>query len=494
MIGLRSRPRAALRLGLALGASLAASSLAVAAEPAGPLRIITFGAHPDDCELVAGGVAAKWAALGHKFKCVAVTNGDIGHSVIAGGPLAQRRRAESQKAARILGIETEVLDNHDGELMVTLENRRKIARLIRDWRADVVISHRPNDYHPDHRYTGVLVMDAAYMVQVPFFSPEVPPLTKNPVFLFAEDRFKRPNEFTGDIVVDIDDVVDKKLAVVEAMESQFYEGGCCDVPPAGMPTDAAGKTARAKEVKDGWASHFASTADRFRARLTEWYGAERGARVRHAEAFEICEYGRQPTREEIRQLFPFFPEGAAGPAAAWVPLFNGRDLTGWKPYGKERWRVDKGEILGEAVTKEYGYLATERSYRDFELRAKFKAVGTGNSGVFYHSTIDGVDIMGVQVEVDPNPGMHTGGLYESAGREWLIQPSPAAEKALVVGGWNEIRAVVRGPHVQTWVNGVVAVDYMDKAPKYTDGFIALQLHAGGEGHMRFKDIAIREIR
>jgi LmbE family N-acetylglucosaminyl deacetylase len=277
------------------------------ADPPGTVRIIAFGAHPDDCELKASGVAAKWAALGHKFKCVAVTNGDIGHSVLAGGPLAQRRRAESQRAARILGIETEVLDNHDGELMVSLENRRSIARLIREWRADVVISHRPNDYHPDHRYAGVLVMDAAYMVQVPFFSPDVPPLARNPVFLFAEDRFKKPNEFSGDIVVGIDDVLEKKLAVVEAMESQFYEGGCCDVPAGGLPTDAAGKSARIRQVRDAWAARFASTADRFRSRLAEWYGRERAAGIRHAEAFEICEYGRQPSREEIRQLFPFFP-------------------------------------------------------------------------------------------------------------------------------------------------------------------------------------------
>jgi LmbE family N-acetylglucosaminyl deacetylase len=252
-------------------------------------------------------VAAKWAALGHKFKCVSVTNGDIGHAVIAGGPLALRRRAESQRAARILGIETEVLDNHDGELMVTLENRRKIARLIRDWQADVVISHRPNDYHPDHRYTGVLVMDAAYMVQVPFFTPEIPPLTRNPVFLFSEDRFQKPYPFSGDIVVGIDDVIDKKLAVVEAMESQFYEGGCCDVPAGGLPSDAAGKEARRKQVHDFFASRFAATADRFRSRLAEWYGADRAAGIRYAEAFEICEYGRQPTREEIRQLFPFLP-------------------------------------------------------------------------------------------------------------------------------------------------------------------------------------------
>lgn len=292
-----------------LAATLAAAAAALA-PGATPLRIITFGAHPDDCELDAAGVGTKWAALGHKFKCVAVTNGDIGHATIAGGPLAQRRRAEAKRAAEILGIETEVLDNHDGELMVTLENRRAIARLIRDWRADVVISHRPNDYHPDHRYTGVLVNDAAYMVQVPFFAPDVPPLARNPVFLFSEDRFQKPNPFSGDIVVAIDDVIEKKLAVVEAMESQFFEGGCCDVPKGGIPTEAAAREARKKQVRDAFSARFASTADRFRAKLAEWYGPEQGKAVRYAEAFEVCEYGRQPSKEEIRQLFPFFPAQA----------------------------------------------------------------------------------------------------------------------------------------------------------------------------------------
>ena len=275
--------------------------------PTEPLRIIAFGAHPDDCELDAGGVAAKWAALGHKFKCVSVTNGDIGHATMAGGPLAQRRRAEALAAARILGIETEVLDNHDGELMVTLENRRRIARLIREWRADVVISHRPNDYHPDHRYTGVLVMDAAYMVQVPFFDPQVPPLRRNPVFLFSEDGFQKPNPFSGDIVVAIDDVVEKKLAAVEAMESQFYEGGCCDVPAGGLPQDAAGQAARKQQVRNAFSQRFAATADRFRARLAARYGQQRASTIKFAEAFEICEYGRQPDEAEIRRLFPFFP-------------------------------------------------------------------------------------------------------------------------------------------------------------------------------------------
>src|SRR5206468_3342944 len=216
----------------------------------GKLRIIAFGAHPDDCELKAGGVAAKWAALGHHVKFVSVTNGDIGHWRMAGGPLARRRTAEVQKCARILGIDTQVLDIHDGELLPTLEHRRTITRLIRDWKADLVLSHRPNDYHPDHRNVGVLVQDAAYMVTVPFFCPDTPYLRKNPVFLYFEDRFTKPNRFAADVVVSIDDVIDKKLAAMEALESQFYEGGCNGGPElVPSPGNAAAVAARRKEVR-----------------------------------------------------------------------------------------------------------------------------------------------------------------------------------------------------------------------------------------------------
>ncbi len=274
----------------------------------GKLRIIAFGAHPDDCELKTAGVAAKWAAMGHHVKFVSCTNGDIGHWGMAGGPLAKRRTAEVRKCAEILGIATEVLDIHDGELMVTMENRRTIARLIREWKADVVFSHRPNDYHPDHRYVGVLVMDAAYMVTVPFFTPDTPYLTKNPVFLFLEDGFQRPNPFSGDVVVGIDDVVDKKLASTEALESQFYEGGCNGGPNlVPDPKDAAAVAARKKTVRDNFARRFQATANRFRAKLEDYYGKDRAAEIKHAEAFEICEYGRRPSREEILKLFPFFP-------------------------------------------------------------------------------------------------------------------------------------------------------------------------------------------
>lgn len=273
----------------------------------GKLRIIAFGAHPDDTELREGGTAAKWAALGHHVKFVSCTNGDIGHWNMAGGPLAKRRAAEVKETGKILGVTQEVLDIHDGELMVTMENRRTICRLIREWKADVVISHRPNDYHPDHRYVGVLVMDAAYMVTVPFFTPDTPYLTKNPVFLFSEDNFQRPNPFTADIVVAIDDVLEKKLAAVEALHSQFFEGGANG--HAGLvpdPKDESAWAARKKQVRENFSKRFASTANKYRASLEAYYGKEEAAKVGFAEAFEICEYGRRPTPEEIRKLFPFY--------------------------------------------------------------------------------------------------------------------------------------------------------------------------------------------
>jgi len=278
------------------------------AEPAegdGKLRIICFGAHPDDAEFKASGVAAKWTALGHHVKFVSVTNGDIGHWKMAGGPLAQRRLAEVKQAAKILGIETEVLDIHDGELLPTLDNRRTLTRLIREWKADVVMSHRPNDYHPDHRYTGVLVQDAAFMVTVPFFCPDTPPLEKNPAFFYYSDNFQRPNPFTPDVIVAIDDVFEKKMDAVDALPSQVYEGGASGSVAfeAEVPKDPAGRRAWAVKVHGG---RYAAVADKHREALIKWYGAEKGKAAKYAEAFEVCEYGRRPTPEELKKLFPFF--------------------------------------------------------------------------------------------------------------------------------------------------------------------------------------------
>lgn len=306
-------------LGLAAGTLAVTASKSFAAQTSGAkpppgdgmLRIIAFGAHPDDCEFCAGGTAALWAAQGHHVKFVSCTNGDIGHWRMAGGQLARRRAAEVRKCAEILGNQVQVLDIHDGELMVTMENRRTICRLIRDWQADIVISHRPNDYHPDHRYAGVLVMDAAFMVTVPHFCPDVPYLAKNPVFLFTDDELKRPNPFTPDVAVAIDDVIEKKIAAIEALESQFYEGGCNGGPDlVPDPKNSAAVAARKQQVRDEFLRYpyygAAETAERFRPVLAKYYGAQRAAEIKYAEAFEICEYGRKPDVNELRQLFPFF--------------------------------------------------------------------------------------------------------------------------------------------------------------------------------------------
>ena len=273
----------------------------------GKLRIICFGAHPDDNEFRAGGVAAMWAARGHHVKFVSTTNGDIGHWGMAGGPLAQVRTAEVERCAEIFGIETEVLDIHDGEIMPTLENRRTIVRLIREWRADIVMCHRPNDYHPDHRYTATLVQDAGYMVTVPFFCPDVPYLSRNPVFLFYQDRFQKPNPFAADIAVGIDEVIEKKLDAALALASQTLEGGCNGNERLYPENDPDKRKAREQEVRRRFDGRFASTANQFREELADWYGQERAGKIKYAEAFEICEYGRRPSKKEIRKLFPFFP-------------------------------------------------------------------------------------------------------------------------------------------------------------------------------------------
>jgi LmbE family N-acetylglucosaminyl deacetylase len=273
----------------------------------GKLRIICFGAHPDDCELRASGVAILWARQGHHVKFVSVTNGDIGHWREAGGPLALRRKAEVEKAARILGITTEVLDIHDGELLPTLENRRTITRLIREWKADIVMSHRPNDYHPDHRYSGVLVQDSAFMVAVPFFCPDMPPLKTNPVFLFYPDGFQKPNPFQPDIVVSIDSVIQKKLDALDTLESQFYEGGALG-SAALIPSDPKKQAERRREVRAAHAGRSQAVARRYRDQLIEWYGKDKASTVHHAEAFEICEYGRRPDKKELARLFPFFSD------------------------------------------------------------------------------------------------------------------------------------------------------------------------------------------
>jgi hypothetical protein len=189
---------------------------------------------------------------------------------------------------------------------------------------------------------------------------------------------------------------------------------------------------------------------------------------------------------------------AAPEKAAWVPLFDGKDLVGWKANGEEKWVVEQGTIVGESTANKYGYLTTERTYRDFDLRLKFKGEADGNSGLFLRSKITGLDpehgpdIEGMQVEVDPTPGKHTGGLYESGGRGWVAMPTPEAEKALKRGEWNDLEVSVHGNHIVTHLNGAMVVDFNDSTPRFSEGVIGLQIHTGGGVKVRWKDIFIKE--
>ena len=263
------------------------------------LNIIMIGAHPDDCDIKGGGTAALFVQMGHRVKFVSVTNGDAGHMEQGGGVLAKRRMAEAKEAGRRLGVTYEVLDQHDGELLPTFAIRLEIIRLIRDWDADVVISHRSNDYHPDHRYTAILVQDAAYMVGVPNVAADTPPLRKNPVFLYFQDNFQKPYPFEPDIAVDISSVFDQKINAMDAHESQFYEwlpwiGNYAEEVP-----DDKGERKEWLKTKRSFAPNAAVVES-----LKTWYGEPKALQVKYAEAFEICEYGSQPSKEEIKRLFP----------------------------------------------------------------------------------------------------------------------------------------------------------------------------------------------
>ena len=261
--------------------------------------LIAIGAHPDDCEEEFGGTGAKLALAGHRVKFLSVTNGDAGHQTLGGAALARRRFLEAQECARRLGIaEYQILDNHDGELMPTLEVRRQIIRAIRQWKADIVLAPRPNDYHPDHRYTGILVQDSAYMVVVPNVVSDTAPLENNPIFLYYQDGFQKPAPFRPDVVVPIDDVWDRKISGLDAHISQFYEWlPWVDHVLDQVPADAK---ARRQWLAEHWGRPLTEAS---RKTLIEEIGDAASA-VKHAESFELCEYGRRPSLSELRALFP----------------------------------------------------------------------------------------------------------------------------------------------------------------------------------------------
>jgi len=185
--------------------------------------------------------------------------------------------------------------------------------------------------------------------------------------------------------------------------------------------------------------------------------------------------------------------GAQKSASDSVSLFNGKDLSGWKIYGTEKWYVEKGELVCESgPDKGYGYLGTEASYKNFDLTLEFKQEANGNSGVFFRSTIEGTKITGWQAEVAP-PGQHTGGIYESYGRGWLIKPADGLDKSLKMGTWNTLRVRVVGDEVATWLNGTQMITLKDEKIGKATGQIALQIHDGGGIKVRWRNIRLKKL-
>ena len=261
------------------------------------INVVVIGAHPDDADGKAGGTAIKLSQIGHNVLFVSLTNGDAGHQSMGGGALAKRRRAEAEEAGRRFGVTYKVLEYHDGELLATLDVRKEVIRIIREWDADVVVGHRPYDYHPDHRNAAIVLQDAAYLVIVPNVVSDTPPLKKNPLFLYAQDTFQKPYPFTPDIAIDISDVFDQKVYAMAAHESQYFEW----LPWTGSENVPEGEEERMEWFK---ANRKRPITPAVRVSLIKWYGEEKAEKVTDAEAFEICEYGYQPTEEEIRELFP----------------------------------------------------------------------------------------------------------------------------------------------------------------------------------------------
>ncbi|HZZ82451.1 MAG TPA: PIG-L deacetylase family protein [Gemmataceae bacterium] len=267
------------------------------------MRLLIIGAHPDDADYAAGGTAALYRAAGHTVLMISLTNGDAGHHEHTGPKLAERRRAEAAAAGAVIGAEYRLFDIHDGELMPTLENRWKVIDLIRSFDPDLILTHRPNDYHPDHRYTSQLVQDAAYMITVPAVVPGTKHLMRNPVIAYLPDEFQRPYPFSPTVAVDVGPVLDKIVDMLHCHTSQFYEW----LPYNTLTLDQVpqGNAERRAWLAEQVKTRLRKQADRFRDQLAACYGSQRGRQVEFAEAFEPCEYGAPLDDAAARRLFPF---------------------------------------------------------------------------------------------------------------------------------------------------------------------------------------------
>jgi N-acetylglucosamine malate deacetylase 1 len=275
-------------------------------------RILVLGAHPDDADIKAAGSASKWRRLGCEVKLVSVTDGGAGHQTQHGPELTRRRREEARAAGAVIGAAYEVLDHADGSLLPTLEARWKVIRLIRSFHPDLILTHRPNDYHPDHRYTSQLVQDAAYMITVPAVCPDAPHLETNPVIAYFSDDFRKPVPFVPDVIVDIGDELSRMMDMLHCHVSQFYEwlpyngGYAADVP--------ADDAARRSWLEGLMRRRLHPLADRWRSQLLSTYGEDKGRRIEYVEAFEASEYGAPLDAAAKARLFPFVPTAAEGAA------------------------------------------------------------------------------------------------------------------------------------------------------------------------------------
>jgi LmbE family N-acetylglucosaminyl deacetylase len=267
---------------------------------------MVVGAHPDDADYKAAGLAALYRRLGHEVRFVSVTDGSAGHHREHGPALAARRRAEAAAAGATLGIEYEVWDNPDGRLVADLPRREQMIRAIRRFQPDLLLTHRLNDYHPDHRATGQLVQDAAYLLTVPAICPDVPHLRRDPVIAYLSDDFQRPYPFEPTVILDIAEVWDAKIGMLHEHRSQFYEWLPSNMYGEEPPE---GDAERRAWLSDRMAELSRKLAARHRSWLIEAFGHAAGSTIERVEAFEGCEYGAPLDEAAVRRLFPFAPGG-----------------------------------------------------------------------------------------------------------------------------------------------------------------------------------------
>lgn len=266
------------------------------------LKLLVLGAHPDDAEYHAGGLAAIYRQLGHAVRMVSVTNGGAGHHERTTDELVALRRREAAASAAVIGAESVTWDNPDGALFPTLDVREQIIREIRSYAPDLVLTHRTNDYHPDHRAVGQLVQDASYMVTVPAVAPDVPALRTDPVVAWMPDLFTRPCPLSPHVVVNITDVFEQVTGMLAQHVSQVFEWlPYVEGNPEPVPTDAGQR----REWLQNWvADHIAPRADRFREALVTAFGEQIGRRLEFVEVYEISEYAGRLTPALASELFP----------------------------------------------------------------------------------------------------------------------------------------------------------------------------------------------